>query len=61
MTAVSAKLPALSVATNRYVPGVEPAVYNPPGVIVPPVAVHCTVTATLSPAWVRPKAKNCCD
>src|SRR5205809_1960470 len=37
------------------------AVYRPPLVIVPPCTFQLAATATLSPAWVRPYARNCRD
>jgi hypothetical protein len=54
---VSANSP--EVAMTRKVPALVPAVNNPAVVMVPPVAVNTTSTATLSPAVVRPKAVNC--
>jgi hypothetical protein len=40
--ALAAAVPPLMVAVTENVPAVAPAVYCPPAVIVPPVAVHTT-------------------
>ena len=40
------------------VPGVAPAVYNPPEVIVPPVATYVTVGAADDPSLHVPETAN---
>src|SRR5215510_3779841 len=59
---VSATVPPFFVSTaamTANVPAVDPAVYIPLAVIVPPLAENVALTATLSPFAISPDAENC--
>jgi len=55
-TAVSASIPFACRATTRKRPTVEPAVYAPAVVILPPALLQTTLTAPLDPSDIRPEA-----
>src|SRR5712692_8068482 len=59
---VSAAVPPFFVCTaamTENAPPVDPAVYIPLELIVPPVAENVALTATLSPLAINPEAENC--
>ena len=58
--AVSDSLPSVLAATTRKAPAVFPAVYNPCGVMVPPVAEKAADADCVLPSLIMPVTENCC-
>ncbi len=58
--AVSARLPPCCTAMTRKLPAVLPAVYSPPLVMLPPVALYVTAGAVVLPSLHTPLTANCC-